>query len=192
MFTGIIEEVGVVQEVGPSYLIVKASKVLSDLNLGDSISVNGVCLTVTDFHSGKFACDLSAETKDRSNLSELNAGNLVNLERPLLVGGRIGGHFVQGHVDGVGIIEEFAGVEDGRTLRISIPEPLRLYIVEKGSITIEGISFTVARVLGPDVTVAVIPYTMEHTNLSGAVVGQRVNLEVDVLAKYVSRLLPEK
>lgn len=192
LFTGIIEEIGMVQEVGPTYVLVGANKVLSDLNLGDSISVNGVCLTVTNRDSEKFSCDLSTETRERSNLSELTVGHLVNLERPLSVGGRIGGHFVQGHVDGVGTIQEIAEVEDSWVVRISIPEDLMIYIVEKGSITVDGISFTVAGVIERGITLAVIPYTMHHTNLSSALVGQQVNVEVDVLAKYVSRLLPGK
>ena len=192
VFTGIIEEMGVVREITPNQVIVKARRVLADLDLGDSIAVNGVCLTVVDCDLEQFICDLSSETKNRSNLGELRSGHLVNLERPLSVGGRVGGHFVQGHVDGLGLIKEFAGAEDDRTLQIEVPESLMDYIVEKGSITIEGISLTVAGVFGSDITVAVIPYTIEHTNLKVAVVGQQVNLEVDVLAKYVNRLLPGK
>lgn len=199
MFTGIIEQLGSVEslesderggrlrirlsaEMGPSPLA-------ADMKLGDSISVNGCCLTVVEFDKDYFAADLSGETLRRTSLGEKESGDPVNLERPLAAGARLGGHFVQGHVDGVGTVTALTQEGDNWWLSVRVPENLRRYVAEKGSISIEGISLTVARWENGVASIAVIPFTYENTNVHSLAVGDRVNLEVDILAKYVESLL---
>ena len=189
MFTGIVEEVGTVQEAGCDRLVVGAVKVLADLGLGDSIAVNGACLTAVDRTAEAFAVELSEETLARTNLGQLRVGHGVNLERALAVGGRFGGHIVQGHVDGVGTVLELGGPKEACVLRVGAPQSLRRYVVEKGFIAVDGISLTVAGLAGPALSVAVIPYTLAQTNLRSRQPGDLVNLEVDILAKYVEGLL---
>ena len=195
MFTGIIEETGAVRafvpgEAGGARLEVEASAVLEDLQLGGSIAVNGCCLTAVEISDSGFAADLSPETLDKTNLGELAAGSRVNLERPLLPSSRLSGHFVQGHVDAKG---EFLGVEpagdDNWTLRVRAPRELRRYLVYKGSVAIDGISLTIANLVDDVIEVAIIPHTFKETNLSARKPGSGVNLEVDILAKYVARQL---
>lgn len=193
MFTGIIEETGLIKSVAArtdaARIEVAARTVLADAKLGDSVAVNGVCLTVTSLTADSFSADVSAETLRRTSLRQARAGTRVNLERPLTPSSRLGGHIVQGHVDAIG---EFVGARsegDGWRVRVAFPPQLAHYIVEKGSITVDGISLTVAK-LGPDwFEIAVIPHTWKVTNLSTLKRGDAVNLEVDIIAKYVERLL---
>ena len=193
MFTGIIEELGSVRSIeerGENARIVIAARVVTDgTNHGDSIAVNGVCLTALDIHPDSFAADVSRETLQRSTLGSLKPGVPVNLERAVTPATRLGGHIVQGHVDGRG---QFAGVEDhgeSWTIRIAYPKELWRYLVLKGSVAVEGISLTIAGLTGEYFEVAIIPKTWEVTNLSQLKPGDHVNLEVDVIAKYVERLL---
>ena len=189
MFTGIIEELGVVESAG-ARLRVRCATVMSDLAEGASIAVNGVCLTALDLQAQSFGADLAPETLRRSNLGDLQAGSPVNLERPLAAGGRLGGHIVQGHVDGTG---EFLSLEElgdnNWWLRIRVPEELDRYLVFKGSVAIDGISLTVAAIEARVASVTIIPHTYRNTTLGGYRPGARVNLECDILAKHVEKLM---
>ncbi|MEW5975520.1 MAG: riboflavin synthase [Acidobacteriota bacterium] len=193
MFTGIIEEVGTVTSFlvaeSTARMEVKAIGIAGSLQLGDSIAVNGVCLTANQLSPRSFQAELSQETLARSNLGRLAKGSLVNLERPLLPTSRLGGHFVQGHVDGVGVVLAANPQGDFAVWKFSLPEPLRPYVVEKGSIAVDGISLTVARLLQDGFEVALIPHTLRNTNLRARHLGEAVNLECDVLAKYVESFL---
>ena len=189
MFTGIVEEVGRVLEASPHRLVTGAATVTSDLKQGDSIAVNGACLTVIERTPHSFAVDLSEETLTRTNLGRLAPGSPVNLERALAVGGRMGGHVVQGHVDEVGAILELGGPPEACTLRVGVSAALARYVVVKGFIAVEGISLTVTEAPGTAFSVAVIPYTLAQTNLRALRPGAPVNLEADIMAKYVERLL---
>ncbi|MCY4581189.1 MAG: riboflavin synthase [Chloroflexi bacterium] len=188
MFTGIVEEVGQVVEAAPNGLRIAGGSVMDSLAISDSIAVNGVCLTVTERTATDFTLDLSEETLTRTNLGDLAPGGLVNLERALTPSSRMGGHVVQGHVDGAGRIVAFGGTREARELRIDLPPDLARYVVEKGFIAVDGISLTVASQEGAVFSVAVIPYTEQHTALRVKKTGDRVNIEVDILAKYVERL----
>jgi riboflavin synthase len=193
MFTGIIEEVGTIRRVAStsngSRVEIGSRLVLAGARRGDSIAVNGVCLTVVGLGPDHFASDVSAETLRRTSWRFARAGTAVNLERPLTPSSRLGGHIVQGHVDGTGTLTEARAEGEGWVVRVSFPPDLGRYIVEKGSIAVDGISLTVAA-LGPDwFEIAVIPHTWRATNLSALARGAPVNLEVDILAKYVERLL---
>jgi riboflavin synthase len=161
---------------------------LDDIDEGDSVMVNGVCLTAVDLEDGRFSADLSSETLERSALGDLSEGERVNLELPLRPSDRLGGHIVQGHVDGVGTVESSRADGSGRSVTFLAPSGLERYIVEKGSIAVDGVSLTVAELDGNVFSVALIPETLERTNLTLAEPGRRVNLEVDVIAKYVERL----
>jgi len=193
MFTGIIEAVGEIAGVDDTgefrTIRVGVSGSIDELAVGDSIAVNGVCLTVRAFASRTFAADLSRETLDRTSLQNLHTGVLVNLERPMRADGRFGGHIVQGHVDGVGRIRSFDRVGDSWNLAVEFPETALRYIVEKGSISIDGISLTVAAIKASVLEVAIIPHTFENTNLRHAKTGDSVNLEFDLIAKYVERMM---
>ena len=189
MFTGIVEEVGVVASLRDHRLIVRARQVMGDLKLGDSIAVNGTCLTVVARNQETFSVDLSPETLRRTSFTGLVEGNAVNLERPLAVTDRLGGHIVQGHIDGTGRVTSCTAEEDCVILRVRSPKKLMPYIVEKGFIAIDGISLTVVKRGALSFSVSVIPYTLQHTNLRGKTAGDRVNLEADILAKYVESLL---
>ena len=193
MFTGIIEEVGEIVSLDDTgefrTLRVKAGRILDGIAAGDSIAVNGVCLTVRSFKPQEFSAELSSETLQRTSLKNVEAGTIVNLERPMRADGRFGGHIVQGHVDGVGKIQSFTRDGDSWTLRVDVPSQALRYIVEKGSIAIDGISLTVAALKPPAIEIAIIPHTLENTNLQRARAGDIVNLELDVIAKYVERLL---
>ncbi len=194
MFTGIIEEVGTVARLDSratgARIEIRAQVILSDLEPGASIAVNGVCLTAAAIDAGSFTADVSPETLKRSNLGDLRTGSMVNLERPLAPSGRLGGHLVQGHIDGTG---EFLAVDElgggNWWLKVRIPEPLVRYVVEKGSIAIDGISLTVAEIRGEEMAAAIIPHTYRHTALKVRRAGDRVNIECDILAKYVEKLL---
>jgi riboflavin synthase len=184
MFTGIVEELGEVEALDGGRLRIAARKVLDDAHVGDSIAVDGCCLTVTRFGSGWWEADLSEETLRRTTLGRRRPGDPVNLERPVRLQDRLGGHIVQGHVDGVG--EVLVPAPD---LRVRMPHELLRYVVEKGSVTVDGVSLTVVEVTGDGFTVALIPHTCEVTTLGRRQPGDAVNLEVDVTVKYVERLL---
>ena len=189
MFTGIVEEVGNVAHVSPNRLAVEASTVMPGLKLGDSIAINGACLTVVECGPSRFAVDLAPETMRRTALGALENGGPVNLERALAAGDRMGGHIVQGHVDGTGRVTSIRNDHDCIILRIRAPKRLIPYIVEKGFVAIDGISLTVVKKGSSSFTLSVIPYTLRNTNLHRIRVGDRVNLEADILAKYVESLL---
>ena len=189
MFTGIVEERGTVLEAGAFRLVVGCRTVVSDSDIGASVAVNGVCLTVVARGPEDLAFDLSEETLARSALGRLRPGDPVNLERPVTLSARLGGHLVQGHVDGVG---EVAAIErddqGGAVLTTRVPEGLHRYAVEKGSVTVDGVSLTIAELAGDGMRVALIPHTLAVTTLGTVVPGDLVNLEMDVIAKYVERL----
>ena len=192
MFTGIVEELGVVAKISNNAMTVQASKVTEDLKLGDSIAVNGTCLTAVNFSRTEFSVDLSPETMRRTSLGQLSEGSPVNLERALLASDRMGGHIVQGHVDGTGRVMSSRVDGDSIIFRIRAPKRLNPYIVEKGFIAVDGISLTVVKRGASSFTLAVIPYTLMNTNLASVSIGDRVNLEADILAKYVESLLDRK
>lgn len=196
MFTGIVEELGTVESIDAgaagARLRVRCETVLADASEGSSIAVNGVCLTAVDLKARSFAADLAPETLQRTNLGELKTGSLVNLERPLLATGRLSGHVVQGHVDGTG---EFVSLEqlgdENWWLRIRIPQELDRYIVYKGSLAIDGISLTVASIEQRLVSVTIIPHTYRSTCLRERRAGDHVNLECDIFAKYLEKMVAE-
>ncbi|MFJ4842837.1 riboflavin synthase [Streptomyces sp. NPDC088746] len=193
MFTGIVEELGEVTAVekldDASRFRLRGPVVTEGAKHGDSIAVNGVCLTVVDLGENEFTADVMAETLNRSSLGALAAGSRVNLERPMALGGRLGGHIVQGHVDGTGHIVERRVSENWEIVKISLPAGLSRYVVEKGSITVDGVSLTVVDAAPDHFTISLIPTTLALTTLGIKEPGDPVNLEVDVLAKYVERLL---
>lgn len=194
MFTGIVEEVGKVEAFdrhqAGARLLIGCESVLSDLTLGASIAVNGVCITAVDIREDGFSADLSPETLQRTTLGELHPGGRVNLERPLTLQARLGGHLVQGHVDGTGTLESLRPLGDGNwELLVRVPRELQQFLVYKGSITVDGISLTIAAVEGGVVKVAIIPHTYEVTNLASRKAGDHVNIECDMIARYVARLL---
>ncbi len=195
MFTGIIEELGSVAAFTPAAgggakLRIACKVVMSDVTPGASIAVNGVCLTAVDLYDDGFGADLAPETLQRSNLGDLRTGDVVNLERPVTPTTRLSGHIVQGHVDATGAVESITDLEGGNwELRVKVPAELDPYLVYKGSITIDGISLTIASLDDSVVKVAIIPHTWEATNLQSRQAGSRVNLECDVLAKHVAKLL---
>ena len=199
MFTGIIQEVGHVSSIktdgAKRRLSVAATSVVRELHEGDSVSVSGVCLTAIEISKSSFSADLAQETWLRTSFSRLKPGALVNLELPMRANGRFDGHIVQGHVDGTGAVVSFDSIPGGNDyrLKINVPSELTRYIVPKGSLSIEGISLTVAAIDGTNVEVAIIPHTSELTNLRSLNPGDPVNLEVDVVAKYVEKMIaPEK
>ncbi|KSU60018.1 riboflavin synthase subunit alpha [Gordonia sp. SGD-V-85] len=196
VFTGIVEELGVIADredlSDAARFTVRGPVVTADAGHGDSIAVNGVCLTVVDLRPGEFTVDVMGETLRRSSLSDLAAGSTVNLERAMPANGRFGGHIVQGHVDGTGTIAAVNPSENWTVVRIAVPAALTRYLVEKGSITVDGVSLTVSAVGGSGddswFEISLIPTTLNETNLGAARPGTVVNLEVDVIAKYVERL----
>lgn len=193
MFTGIVEEIGSIRRVSrgakSSVLTMGADKVLSDVALGDSIAVNGVCLTVTSFTNETFTADVMHETLNRSSLGTLRPGGLVNLERAMAANGRFGGHIVSGHIDGTGMVSEIRKDDNAIWYTIQAEDNLMRYIVEKGSIAIDGISLTVASVGRNFFQVSIIPHTASQTTLSHRRPGDIVNLETDCIGKYVEKLL---
>ncbi|MEU7512806.1 riboflavin synthase [Streptomyces sp. NPDC042898] len=193
MFTGIVEELGEVVAVeqleDASRFRLRGPLVTEGAQHGDSIAVNGVCLTVVEFGDGEFTADVMAETLKRSSLGALAAGSRVNLERPMAVGDRLGGHIVQGHVDGTGTILDRTPSEHWELVKVGLPAHLARYVVEKGSITVDGVSLTVVEVADDWFTISLIPTTLALTTLGIKQSGDPVNLEVDVIAKYVERLL---
>ena len=198
MFTGIVEELGEVVGLerldGAARITVRGPLVTQDAGHGDSLSINGVCLTVTGMRDGTFTADVMLETLGRSALGDLKPGSPVNLERAMRLDGRLGGHLVQGHVDGTGAIVSRSPAEHWDVVRISLPEGLARYVVEKGSVSVDGVSLTVTATGGsatdpPWFEVSLIPETLERTTLGRKQPGDTVNLEVDVIAKYVEKLL---
>jgi len=192
MFTGIVETMGSVVELAPAPAgarIVIEHDLDGALRIGDSVSVSGCCVTVTDLADGRFTADLMGETLQRTALGELTAGAVVNLERALAADGRFGGHIVQGHVDGVGTVVNRTPSEHWEVVEVSMPADLARYLVDKGSITVDGVSLTVVEAGDDRFTVSLIPETLARTTLGSRQAGDRVNLEVDVLAKHVERLL---
>lgn len=202
MFTGITEQVGKIESLEQSkdggrlrvsFGSANAdSEIARETKLGDSISVNGCCLTVVEFNAEHFAADLSGETLRRTNFGEKKTGQLVNLERPLAAGARLGGHFMQGHVDGIGRVTRLVPEGENWWLSVRIPEDLRRYVAEKGSIAIDGISLTVARWQDGIADIAIIPFTYQHTHLQAMSANDAVNLETDILAKYVESLMQKE
>ena len=192
MFTGIVEEIGTINNLVNSVLTIQAEKVLTDIKLGDSIAVNGTCLTVVNFTESKFSVDLAPETLRRTTFGDLNPGDTVNLERALSANDRFGGHMVQGHVDATGRVISIRDEGDSSIFRISNPKRLKPYLVEKGFIAVDGISLTIVKVLTSSFTLSVIPYTRMNTNLRDQTIGGKVNLEVDILAKYVENLMAQR
>lgn len=193
MFTGIIEEIGKVKSVKSGSqsvsLSIEASKILSDVKLGDSIAVNGVCLTVTSFTSGSFTADVMPESMKRTNLGLLSIGTKVNMERALRVGDRLGGHIVSGHIDGLGEIAETKRDDNAIWVTISTSSKILKYIIEKGSIAIDGISLTIAYVDNKCFKVSIIPHTQDETTLCSLTAGTKVNLENDLTAKYIEKFI---
>ena len=193
MFTGIVEETGTVASVrrgaSSAVLTVSARKVLEGTKIGDSIAVNGVCLTVTALSGNSFSADVMHETLDRSSLSSASAGTPVNLERAMAADGRFGGHIVSGHIDGTGVISDIRRDDNAVWYTIRTDSRIMRYIVEKGSVAIDGISLTVARVTDEGFSVSVIPHTAKQTVLGGRKKGDTVNLENDIIAKYTEKLI---
>lgn len=193
MFTGLVEEIGTIQSISKgtkgAKLTIKAKKVLEDVNLGDSICTNGVCLTVTEYSGSSFAVDVMAETMRRSNLNKINIGDSVNLERALRADGRLGGHIVSGHIDGTGEITSYEKEDNAVWITIKAESSVLRYIVQKGSIAIDGVSLTVAYVDDEVFKVSIIPHTGDETTLLKKAQGAEVNLECDVIGKYVEKLL---
>ena len=189
MFTGIVEEVGRVAAVGEGRLIVHAQTALDGTAVGDSVSVNGACLTVTDIQDDRVAFDLMPETLRRTNLAGAGPGSVVNLERSLALDGRIGGHLVQGHVDGTGRVLAMEPDGDAVVMRFSAPPEVLRYVVEKGFIAVDGVSLTVIGLDDESFSVSLVRFTLEHTVFGTMEPGSEVNLEIDILAKYTERLL---
>ena len=189
MFSGIVEEVGKVRSYDTERLVIEAQDVLADLRVSDSISVAGVCLTVVELDQSSFTVDTVPETVTRSNFKSLKPGDGVNLERALSYGDRVGGHMVQGHVDATGSVRTMERDGNSVWIEIATPTDVLKYVVEKGFISIDGASLTVTRVTPDSFFVAIIPFTLDHTTLNEREVGDAVNLEVDVTAKYVERLV---
>ncbi|WPL38685.1 riboflavin synthase [Malacoplasma iowae] len=196
MFTGIIEEVGKIKKITKTssgiLLTISANKVLQDCKIGDSIAVNGICLTVTKFDSNSFSVDVMNETVKKTSLSKLSQNTCLNLERAMLINSRFGGHIVSGHIDGIGTICEIKKDGIASIFKINTSKEITKYIINKGSITIDGISLTVVGVNDVSFTVSIIPHTMFVSNLGHKKVGDIVNLENDCIAKYVEKMLDNK
>lgn len=196
MFTGLIEQIGQVKSIDKGHnqlkLSIYADSILSDVALGDSIAVNGICLTVTHFSSSYFTVDVMPQTVQASNIKTLKIGDKVNLERALRADSRLGGHFVTGHVDAIGKIDEMSHNANAITIVISFSSSYAKYIVEKGSITVDGISLTVFAVSPNSLTLSLIPHSASMTTLASKKIGDGVNLEFDILAKYTEKLLSSR
>ena len=191
MFTGIVEEIGIIKNTSNG-LTITAQIVLKDLHIGDSIAVNGICLTVTSFTSNSFTVDVIGETYRRTNLSKLKIGSSVNLERAMPMNGRFGGHIVSGHIDGIGTIIDIGNEKDALWITISTDNKILKYIIEKGSVTIDGVSLTVAYIDDVKFKVSLIPHTQSQTILHSKGIGDTVNLENDIIAKYIEKLFVNK
>ena len=193
IFTGLVEEKGIIEKISKgtaSYkLYIKADKIFSDLKIGDSVAVNGICLTATSVNYPVFSVDVMHETISRSSLSDLTSGSYVNLERAMPANGRFGGHIVSGHVDGVGVISSFKKDDIAVWITIDTKPEIMKYIVEKGSVTLDGVSLTVADVSQKNFSVSIIPHTAEETILLSKKKGDKINIECDIIGKYVEKLL---
>jgi riboflavin synthase len=190
MFTGIVEELGTVRSLDGGRLVVGCPLVATDSPIGASVAVNGTCLTVVERTETTLAFDLSGETLDRTSLGSVRAGATVNLERPVTLAARLGGHLVQGHVDGVGRIAAIdRDADGGASVTVRLPEDLEPFVVHKGSVTVDGVSLTVAALHGPEIQIALIPHTLAATTLGAAAPGDPVNIEVDMIGRYVARLM---
>ncbi|HEX2435284.1 MAG TPA: riboflavin synthase [Solirubrobacterales bacterium] len=192
MFTGLVEDIGTVERIDATEdgaRLEIATKLAGQLSAGDSVAVNGACLTTADVDGGRFAADVMNQTLERTSLGPLEPGERVNVELPLRLGDRLGGHLVQGHVDGTGDVARVSDDGFARRLTIEAPEELRRFVVERGSVSVDGVSLTVAAVTERGFEVVLIPETLERTTLGDASEGTRVNLELDVIARYVDRLL---
>ncbi|WP_432647624.1 riboflavin synthase [Mitsuokella sp.] len=189
MFTGIIEELGTVERIGGGSLVIGAKKVLTDVEVGDSIAVNGICLTVTSFDSRHFTADVMPETVRRTSLAELRQGSPVNLERALTLSSRLGGHIVSGHIDGTGTIVSMKEEGNAILMKVAADAAILRGIVEKGSVALDGISLTVAAVTDKDFTVSLIPHSREVTNLGTKKKGSLLNIENDIIGKYIEKMM---
>ena len=193
MFTGLIEDVGTVyrwrMRKGSGVLTINTNLPLREVEMGSSIAVNGACLTVVDKENNRFIVDVSPETLERTNLRKIRKGDLVNLERPLRLSDRLGGHLVTGHVDGIGVTQEIKKRGKFTFFSFEVPASLVSLLVSKGSVAVDGISLTVNECVGQHFSVAIIPLTLKHTNLRGLKLGDKVNIEADIIGKYVQRLL---
>lgn len=194
MFTGLIEEIGKIdlmqRREGTWRIGIASQRVAADLKVGDSVALSGVCTTAVDCDTGRFECDVMEETARKTTLGNMRPGDFVNLERPLRLGDRAGGHLVQGHVDGIGTVRRVVSQAAKRELEILLPSDLAKYVAPTGSIAVDGVSLTVARINGLYITVALIPHTWEATTLKNLRPSAKVNIEVDILGKYIERLLP--
>ena len=188
MFTGIVEEIGKVGLIQPNRLTVKATKVLEGMEIGASIAVNGICLTVTDFNANSFSIGIQPETLRRTNIGQLKAGDEVNLERAVALGGRMGGHLVQGHIDDTGKITSVKQDKESILMTVSIPHPLMRYMAVKGFIAMDGLSLTITELSEDTFTVSLVNFTQLQTTIGKKKVGDIVNMEVDIIAKYVESL----
>jgi len=188
MFTGIVEEVGKVTSAQPRTLVMVASKILQRMELGGSIAVNGVCLTIASFNANSFSVDIMPETIKRTNLGLLSAGDRVNLELPLALGGQLGGHLVQGHIDATGKIVSVTREDEATIIKFDAPAEVMRYTVERGFITVDGVSLTVTARDTSSFRVSIVGYTRRHSTLGSKQVGDLVNLEVDIIAKYVEQV----
>lgn len=196
MFTGIIEEIGKVSEVNPipggKKIKISAVKILNDISVNDSVNVNGVCLTATEVDEQGFKVDAVGVTLEKSTFSELQISSPVNLELSLKLSDRLGGHFVLGHVNGTGVIKEIIKLGDNYLMRVNVPDNMKKYLIDEGSITIDGISLTIAELKDSTIGISIIPHTWNNTTLQYKNAEDRVNIETDVLAKYVERLTNKK
>lgn len=193
MFTGIIEEIGIVKEfnksVNNAFIKIGCEKILQDIKIGDSIAIDGICQTVIEFDKTSFSAQISSETLNITTFSTIKTNNKVNLERALTLNTRLGGHLVSGHVDGLAKLSSIQKTSDFYTLKFELPENLTKYVAKKGSVAINGISLTVADILNKTFSVAIIPHTFENTCLKNLQIGDFVNIETDILAKYVEKIL---
>ena len=187
MFTGIVEEIGKITAAQPGNLVISASDVLQEMELGGSMAVNGACLTVTSFNANSFSVDIMLETLQKTNLGLLRVGDSLNLERPIALGGRLGGHLVQGHVDDTGRVTLVMRDGEAILIRFEAPPVVMLYVVENGFIAVDGVSLTVVNKDARSFLVSLVDYTQRHTTLGSLQVGDLVNLEVDIIAKYVEQ-----
>ena len=193
MFTGIIEDIGTIEKVSPISggisLTIRSKKIMEDIAVNDSVCIDGVCLTVTKFDKNSFLVDAVGATLEKTTFNKVKADTLVNLERSVKLSDRLGGHLVQGHVNGIGIITEIKKLGENYLVKIIIPEELERYLIKEGSIAINGISLTIAELNKSEISISVIPHTWQNTNLKDKKVNEKVNVEIDILAKYVEKLL---
>lgn len=193
MFTGIIEEIGTIEKVsqisGGMSLTIRAKKIMEDIAVNDSICIDGVCLTVTKKENGAFWADAVGATLEKTTFNKIKADTFVNLERSVRLNDRLGGHLVQGHVNGIGTISEIKKLGENYLVKIIVPEDLERYLIKEGSIAISGISLTIADVTKNEISLSIIPHTWQNTNLKDKEVNDKVNVEIDILAKYVEKLL---